>query len=40
MALPGWNPLTAIEVAHNGNAPYMVEQPTQDATFDQAQGAS
>ena len=38
MALQGWNPLTAIEIALNGNAADMVEQPAQDATPDKAQG--
>ena len=38
MALQGWNPLTAIEIALNGNAADMVEQPTQQATSNQAQG--
>lgn len=38
MALQGYNPIAAIQIALNGNAADMVEQPPQDATPDQAQG--
>ena len=38
MALLGYNPIAAIQIVLNGNAADMVEQPSQDATSDQAQG--
>ena len=36
MALQGYNPLAAMQIALNGNAADMVEQPPLDATSDQA----
>ena len=38
MALQGYNPLSAIEIALNGNAADMVEKPRQDKPSNQDKG--